>query len=144
MVLYLDHVAVAVRDLDGAEHFFRLLGFEVANAVVIQGEQFSQYMGVPHLEADHVIMALSGATPRQQVHLVRFHHPQPVDDTERTRLDRIGINHFGFAVADLKATLADLEAKGLHQRSAMLEFPHRKLVFLDGPEGITVELSEWL
>jgi hypothetical protein len=25
----------------------------------------------------------------------------------------------------------------------MLEFPHRKLVFLEGPEGITIELSEW-
>ena len=49
MVLFLDHVAIAVRDLDGAKRFFRLLGFEVADAVVIQGEQFSQYMGLPDL-----------------------------------------------------------------------------------------------
>ena len=143
MVLSIDHVAVAVRDLDGAKRFFGLLGFEVADAVVIQGEEFSRYMGVPDLEADHVIMALAGAKQRQQIHLVRFHHPQPVDDPSRTRLDRLGINHFGFAVADLDATLEGLEAQGVRCRSQMLEFPHRKLVFLEGPEGITVELSEW-
>jgi catechol 2,3-dioxygenase-like lactoylglutathione lyase family enzyme len=143
MVLFLDHVAIAVRDLDGAKDFFDTLGFEVADAVVIQGEQFSQYMGVPDLEADHVIMALPGAEPRQQVHLLRFHHPEPLDDASRARLDRIGINHLGFAVADLEAALADLEAKGVRQRAEMLEFPHRKLVFLEGPEGVTIELSEW-
>jgi len=142
MVLFLDHVAVAVRDLDAAKRFFGLLGFEVADAVVIQGEQFSRYMGVPDLEADHVIMALRGGEPRQQIHLVRFHHPEPLHDASRARLDRIGINHFGFAVADLKATLAKLE-EGVRRRAEMLEFPHRKLVFLEGPEGITVELSEW-
>jgi catechol 2,3-dioxygenase-like lactoylglutathione lyase family enzyme len=143
MVRFIDHVAVAVRDLDGAKRFFGLLGFAVADAVVIQGEQFSRYMGVPDLEADHVIMTLPGAAPRQQIHLVRFHRPEPLDDASRSRLDRIGINHFGFAVADLNATLAELEAEGVRRRAEMLEFPHRKLVFLQGPEGITVELSEW-
>jgi catechol 2,3-dioxygenase-like lactoylglutathione lyase family enzyme len=47
MVLLLDHVAIAVRDLEGAQRFFDLLGFEVTDAVVIQSGQFSQYMGVP-------------------------------------------------------------------------------------------------
>jgi hypothetical protein len=31
----------------------------------------------------------------------------------------------------------------VRQRAEMLEFPHRKLVFLEGPEGVTIELSEW-
>ena len=66
-------------------------------------------------------MALPGAEPRQQVDLLRFYHPEPFDD----------------------AWLAVLEAKGVRQRGEMLEFPHRKLVFLEGPEGITIELSEW-
>jgi catechol 2,3-dioxygenase-like lactoylglutathione lyase family enzyme len=60
MALFLDHVAIAVCDLDGAKRFFGLLGFEVADAVVIQGEQFSRYMGVPDLEADQVMMAVPG------------------------------------------------------------------------------------
>ena len=89
-----------------------------------------------------MIMALPGAEPRQQVHLLRFYHPEPFDDASRTRLDGIGINHFGFALADLKTTLAVLDPKGVRQRAEMLEFPHRKLVFLEGPEGITIELSE--
>ena len=63
--------------------------------------------------------------------------------TRGARFDGIGINHFGFALADLRTMLAVLEAKGVRQRGEMLEFPHRKLVFLEGPEGITIELSEW-
>jgi len=140
MVLFLDHVAIAVRDLDGAKDFFGLLGFELADAVVIQGEQFSRYMGVPDLEADHVIMALPGAEPRQQIHLVCFHHPRPLDDAARSRLDRIGINHCGFAVADLNSALAELEAKGVRRRAEMLEFPHRKLVFPSSPRFATAQV----
>jgi hypothetical protein len=90
-----------------------------------------------------VIMALPGAKPRQQSIWCASTTRKPLDDASRARLDRIGINHFGFAVADLRTTLADLEAKGVRQRAEMLEFPHRKPVFLEGPEGITIELSEW-
>ena len=56
-----DPLAMAAFGLRAAKDFFGLLGFELADAVVIQGEQFSRYMGVPDLEADHVIMALPGA-----------------------------------------------------------------------------------
>ena len=49
MVRFLDHVAIAVRDLDGAKRFFDLLGFEVADAVVIQGEPFSQQAAMAKL-----------------------------------------------------------------------------------------------
>jgi len=51
MVLFLDHVAIAVRDLNAAKHFFGLLGFEVADAVVIHGEQFSRLRGFEPLSS---------------------------------------------------------------------------------------------
>ncbi len=39
-------------------------------------------------------------------------------------------------------TLA-LEAAGVELRSDVLDFHSRKLAFLRGPEGITVELAQW-
>ena len=143
MIRHFDHVTVAVRDLDGARRFFALLGFAEDKAVVIKGETFARYMDVPGLEADHVTLYLPGAEPRFEVQLLHYRQPEPVDDAARRRLDRLGFNHICFAVDDLDATLARLTAAGVRQRSERLDFHSRKLVFLEGPEGVTVELAEW-
>ena len=34
-------------------------------------------------------------------------------------------------------------ANGFAARNEVLDFHRRKLVFLAGPEGVTVELSQW-
>ena len=39
--------------------------------------------------------------------------------------------------------MARLKPKGVQLRNEVMYFHNRKLVFLSGPEGITVELSEW-
>jgi hypothetical protein len=36
-----------------------------------------------------------------------------------------------------------MHENGFETRSEILDFHKRKLVFLDGPEGVTVELSQW-
>jgi hypothetical protein len=33
---------------------------------------------------------------------------------------------------------------GIELRNEIMEFHDRKLVFLSGPEGVTVELAQWL
>jgi catechol 2,3-dioxygenase-like lactoylglutathione lyase family enzyme len=57
-------------------------------------------------------------------------------------LTTLGFNHVCFAVDDLQAEVRRLVAAGIETRSEVLDFHERKLVFLRGPEGITVELSE--
>ncbi|HKY95704.1 MAG TPA: VOC family protein [Kiloniellales bacterium] len=143
MIRHFDHVTVVVRDLAAARRFFALLGFAEDKAVVIRGETFARYMGVPGIEADHVTLYVPGREPRFEVQLLHFRQPEPVDDRARARLDRLGFNHVCFAVDDLEAALARLTAAGVKQKSDLLDFHSRKLVFLDGPEGITVELAEW-
>ena len=44
---------------------------------------------------------------------------------------------------DVDAELARLAAAGVAPKSGVLDFHDRKLVFLTGPEGITVELAQW-
>jgi hypothetical protein len=48
--------------------------------VVISGETFSDYMGVPGIEAEHVTLALAGAVPRTEVQLLEYRKPDPVPD----------------------------------------------------------------
>ena len=54
MPTHFDHLTIVVRDVDRAKAFFAVLGFKEAISVVIAGEPFASYMGVPGIEAEHV------------------------------------------------------------------------------------------
>ena len=143
MVKHFDHVTIVVRDVEAAKHFFGLLGFEEDKAVVIAGPQFSTYMGVDGIEAEHVTLVLPHVSPRTEVQILKYRHPDPLPDPAVGNLTKLGFNHVCFAVDDLAAEVARLTAKGVRLRNAVMDFHDRKLVFLSGPEGITVELAEW-
>jgi len=64
MVTHFDHVTIVVRDVAKAKAFFALLGFIEQQSVVISGGQFSSYMGIPDIEAEHITLALANATPQ--------------------------------------------------------------------------------
>jgi catechol 2,3-dioxygenase-like lactoylglutathione lyase family enzyme len=142
MVTNIDHVTIVVRDVAAATRFFSLLDFEVTRTVVISGDTFSRYMGIPGLEADHVTLALRGPEPRFEVQLLHYIKPDPLVDPNIESLGRTGFNHVCLAVQDLSAALARLREAGVETRSDVLDFRGCKLVFLRGPEGVCVELSE--
>ena len=141
MIKKFDHVTVVVRDLDAARRFFGLLGFQEIKAVVISGKVMEDYMGVSGIEADHVTLAVEN--PHTEVQLLHYRHPGMIDDPNIRQLNKIGFNHICFGVDDLEAEIARLTAAGVKLRNKMMDFHSRKLVFLEGPEGITIELAEW-
>jgi catechol 2,3-dioxygenase-like lactoylglutathione lyase family enzyme len=144
MVTHFDHVTIVVRDVDKAKAFFALLGFVEQQSVVISGGQFSRYMGIPGIEAEHVTLALPNAMPRVEVQLLRYRHPEPIRDSDIARLNKLGFNHVCFTVEDIETEVRRLSASGVALRNEIMEFHDRKLVFLSGPEGVTVELAQWL
>jgi catechol 2,3-dioxygenase-like lactoylglutathione lyase family enzyme len=143
MPTHFDHMTIVVRDLTRARQFFGVLGFVEDKAVVISGDTFASYMGVPGIEADHVTLVLQGAQPRTEVQLLHYRHPVPLPDPQSEDLHRLGFNHICFAVDDLQAMVARMAEHGFAARTEVLDFHARKLVFLRGPEGVTVELSQW-
>ncbi|HXW39426.1 MAG TPA: VOC family protein [Acidimicrobiales bacterium] len=136
-------MTIAVSDLDAAIRFFALLGFEETRRAVVSGEEMSRYMGIPDWEADHVTLALQGAITHQEVQLLRFHHPRLPDRPEERNLARLGFNHVCFAIDDLDAALDRLRAAGVPVRNDVMAFHDRRLVFLVGPDDVTIELAEW-
>lgn len=143
MIKHFDHVTIVVRDVEAAKRFFGLLGFQVDKSVVISGPQVAAYMGVDGIEAEHVTLSLANVSPRTEVQLLKYRHPDPLPDPAIGNLAKVGFNHICFAVDDLKAEVARLQAEGVQLRNEVMEFQNRKLVFLAGPEGVTVELAEW-
>jgi len=143
MIRHFDHVTVCVRDLERAKAFFAVLGFEEDKAVVIEGKTFSAYMGVADAVADHVTLVLPGSAPRLEVQLLHYQTPESPDDPGVRDLGRLGINHICFACDNLDDLVARAGALGFHPRNAVFDFHSRRLIFLEGPEGITVELAQW-
>ena len=143
MILHPDHMTVVVRDVDKAKAFFGLLGFVEEKSVVISGEQFSRYMGVEGIEADHVTLVLPHASPRFEIQLLHYRKPDRLVVHDLTNLAQPGYNHLCFAVRDLDAEVKRLTSQGVMLRNEVMDFHARKLVFLTGPEEITIELAEW-
>jgi catechol 2,3-dioxygenase-like lactoylglutathione lyase family enzyme len=143
MIKRFDHVTIVVKDVEAAKRFFGLLGFKEDKYVVIKGPQFSDYMGVEGIEAEHVTLVLPDVSPRTEVQLLKYHKPNPLPDPAIRNLTKLGFNHVCFAVDDMEAAVTSLKASGVELRNQVMHFHDRKLVFLSGPEGVTVELSEW-
>lgn len=141
MVRKFDHVTIVVRDAEAAKRFFALLGFKEIKSVVISGKVMEDYMGVPGIEAEHITLAIED--PHTEVQLLRYRHPDAIPDANIAKLNKLGFNHVCFAVDDLEAEIKKLTAAGLKLRNKMMDFHSRKLVFVYGPEDVTIELAEW-
>ena len=83
------------------------------------------------------------ATPRFEIQLLRYIRPERLTDADVANLAQLGYNHICFAVTDLEEEVKRLTNQGVRLRNEIMDFHARKLVFLSGPEGITVELAEW-
>ena len=140
MVRNFDHVTIVVREVEAAKHFFGLLGFRETHSEVISGKVMEDYMGIKGIEADHITLAIEN--PHSEVQLLRYRHPDAVVDPNISTLNKLGFNHICFAVDDLDAEVARLTAAGVKLRNKVMTFLSRKLVFLHGPEDITVELAQ--
>ena len=143
MLKHFDHLTIVVQNIDRAKEFFLILGFVEAMSVIISGEPFASYMGVPGIEAEHVTLVLENASPRTEIQLLRYLHPEPLPDPHIRDLHKLGFNHACFAVDDIEAEITKLRAAGFKTRNAIMDFHSRRLVFIEGPEGVTIELAQW-
>jgi catechol 2,3-dioxygenase-like lactoylglutathione lyase family enzyme len=66
-----------------------------------------------------------------------------IPDADIDKLNKVGFNHICFAVDNLEAEVAKLTAAGVKLRNQMMDFHDRKLIFVHGPEDVTIELAQW-
>ena len=145
MVRNPDHVTIAVSNAATAVVFFALLGFRKQHVVEIYGGPPARYMGMPDMKAQHITLALEGAEPRFEIQLLEFDPTPPNDPGEHpTNLRRHGYNHLAFRVDDIGAATNLLVANGVKLLSDEMDYISRRLRLFEGPEGITLELVQWV
>lgn len=122
MDFHIDHVHLRSPDAAAASAFYveKIAAHEIRR----EGEPLSR-----------VVLDLGGLTV--------FIEQAPADLAPPARAPHLGIEHIGLGVTDLDATLADLRARGVTILVEAKQMrPGLRIAFIDGPDGVRIELLE--
>jgi glyoxylase I family protein len=140
------HVGLVVRDLDRSIWFYHdLLGLPFANEPTpwFDGPELSKGVGVPDASLRQVSLWVG---ERSTMELIEYGN-RPETSTESVPNNYLGAAHVCFKVADVRATKAELEAKGVTFYSDVNVVDSGPLagwrwVYFSDPDGLALELVE--
>jgi len=140
MVIKLENVGIAVRDLEATIAFFVDLGLTVLGRDEVSGEWADTAVG---LDGNHARIAML-QTPDGQgtLELFEYIHPEAIE-TEPTLPNQIGMHRVAFSVDDIDASLAIAANHGVFPLRGVANYQDiYKLSYLRGPSGIIVMLAQ--
>ena len=140
----MDHVGIVVDDLAAATAFFVELGLELQGGGPVEGDWVDRVVGLEGVQAEIAMMETPDGHGR--IELAKFHAPSgpsgPTGDRQAPA-NTPGIRHVTFAVDDLDAVVARLQARGAELVGEVERYKDiYRLCYVRGPEGIIVELAE--
>ncbi len=140
-ILRMDHVGVVVDDLAAAIAFFVDLGLELQGEATVEGPWVDRVVGLEGVRSD--IAMLQTPDGHSRLELSKFHTP-PAEGGDRNAPENTpGIRNLTFAVDDIDAVVAALQAHGAELVGELVRYEDSyRLCYLRGPEGIIVELAE--
>jgi catechol 2,3-dioxygenase-like lactoylglutathione lyase family enzyme len=137
----MDHVGIVVDDLANATAFFEALGLERQGEASVEGDWVDRIIGLKGVQSQIVMLRTPDGHARLE--LTKFHSPPSEDTSPRGSINAPGIRHLTFAVDDIDAVLARLQACGGELVGELGQYEDiYRLCYLRGPEGIIVELAE--
>jgi methylmalonyl-CoA/ethylmalonyl-CoA epimerase len=111
-----DHIAVAVKDLDSAVEFYRdVLGFELEARRETKGKSTGMQSAVMR-SGDFSIVLIKGTDPDSQV-------------TKYVENYGPGVQHVAFLVEDIEGVRDDLENKGMQFATNIIDGPGLRQMF---------------
>jgi catechol 2,3-dioxygenase-like lactoylglutathione lyase family enzyme len=137
----MDHVGIVVDDLAAATEFFVELGLEVLGEAQVEGGTVDRVVGLEGVRADIAMMQTPDGNGRLE--LTKFHSPLSQGDNRHAPANASGIRHVAFAVEDIDAVVAGLQARGAELAGELERYEDSyRLCYVRGPEGIIIELAE--
>ncbi|MHB8241914.1 MAG: VOC family protein [Solirubrobacteraceae bacterium] len=137
----MDHVGIVVEDLAAASAFFVELGLELQGEASVEGSWVDRVVGLEGVQAEIAMMQTPDGHGRLE--LAKFHAPSGPAGDAHAPANTPGIRHVTFAVDDLDAVVARLQAHGTELVGEVERYKDSyRLCYVRGPEGIIVELAE--
>lgn len=138
----MDNVLIVVEDLEGAKAFFTELGLTLESETTVEGPDVARLIG---LKEAHATLAMMRTPDGQGIELDKFHTPDPVRfGPVNAPVNTLGIRRLMFAVDDLDALLARMQAHGAELIGRMQYQDTYRLAYIRGPEGLIIALAEQL
>ena len=140
------HVGLVVRDLDRSIYFYHdLLGLPFANEPTpwFEGPELEKGVGVPGARLRQVSLWVG---EHSTMELIEYAN-RPVSSIAPVPNNHLGAAHVCFKVADVHATKAELESKGVRFYSDVNVVDSGPLagwrwVYFSDPDGLALELVE--
>jgi catechol 2,3-dioxygenase-like lactoylglutathione lyase family enzyme len=137
----MDHVGIVVEELGAAKEFFATLGLELQGEAALGGDVVDRVVGLEGVRTDVAFMNTPDG--HAQLELIKFNAPPAQGGDQHAPSNALGIRHLTFAVDDIEATLAKLQALGAELVGELARYEDSYLVcYVRGPEGIIIELGE--
>jgi catechol 2,3-dioxygenase-like lactoylglutathione lyase family enzyme len=139
----IDHINIVVQDLEAAKNFFLNLGFIVLRQGILEGEWIDKMVNLPQVKAEHITLTI----PQTQTNLelIKYYTPEGQDDPQVSMPNHMGFRHMALEVKDIESAVWDLKQKGISFFGDIQMYNNaKKLCYFLGPEGIILELDEYL
>jgi len=139
----IDNIAIVVDDLKAATEFFVELGLELEGAATVEGRWVDRIVGLDGVRSD--IAMLRTPDGNGGLELTKFHTPPARNPDPNAPVNTLGIRRIMFAVDDIEAVLARLQAHGAELVGEVVQYEDKyRLCYVRGPEGIMIALAEQL
>jgi catechol 2,3-dioxygenase-like lactoylglutathione lyase family enzyme len=139
----MDNVLIVVEDLEAAIAFFLELGMELEGQTTVEGPSVDRVIGLDGVRSD--IAMLRPPDGHGGVELSKFHTPPATAGEPNAPVNRLGIGRIMFAVDDIEAVLARMQAHGAELVGEVVQYEDSyRLCYVRGPEGILLALAEEL
>jgi catechol 2,3-dioxygenase-like lactoylglutathione lyase family enzyme len=142
-ILRMDNVGIVVDDLKAAIAFFAELGLELEGEATVEGQWVDRVVGLDGVRSDIAMMRTSDGNGRLE--LSKFHTPPATAAEPNAPVNRLGMGRIMFAVDDIDAAVAKLQAHGAELVGEVVQYEDTyRLCYVRGPEGIVIALAEQL
>ncbi len=137
----MDNVGIVVDDLKAAVAFFVELGFDLEGEMAVEGSWVDRCVGLDGVRNDIAMMRTPDGHGR--IELIKFKTPRATTAEPTAPVNTLGIRRIMFAVDDIDAVLARLQAHGAELIGDVVQYDDQyRLCYLRGPEGIIVSLAQ--
>lgn len=136
----MEHVGIVVEDLEAAKAFVVELGLELQGEGQVEGGWVDRVVALEGIRVEYVMETPDG---HGRLELVKFHAPSVRGGDGHGPANVLGIRHVAFAVDDIGAAVATVQARGGELVGEVENHEDiYRLCYVRGPEGIIVELAE--
>jgi catechol 2,3-dioxygenase-like lactoylglutathione lyase family enzyme len=138
----MDNVLIVVEDLDAAIAFFVDLGMELEGRMPVEGRWVDRVIGIDGTRGE--IATLRTPDGHGRIELDKFYAPEAVTPAPNPApVNTLGLRRIMFAVDDIDAVVARLQAKGTELVGDVVDYEGiYRLCYVRGPEGLLLGLAQ--